>query len=1508
MRLRLVLFCLYSVLFSIVVTPLAAQTDIKFSADKPDEFINQLGVFMTTSKRPDLEEAFSVFRKTYRDGLLSGDKLVAVIRVSNLMMGHKLTPLPYFKDYTNAVSAAVSATDTTLFRRWHPTVEKALADLEQGRGRLIGGMLEFSAAFLTEKALKIGTTGSASWKIRGGQYDFDYRDKKPVVSIQNADLMALRKEDSVVIRRTSGLFWPMEGLWRGNGGKVTWQSVGFDSTIFAALTRYKVETNKPSMKCDTATLYYPLYFKSPVAGRFEDNVIAQGDSMTVQYPRFESFDKRILLTNKIGQGIDYTGGFKLMGSSVYGYGTDTLPALISVYNKKRQRVLYTAGQLFVIRREQLVVGEGAYTKLFIDGDSIFHPSVGVRLNIKDQTVQLLRGRKGSERNPFYSSYYSMNLDAESLLFNITNDSLEIGTRATMMKGSSQKVQFESNNRFDLKEYEKYQNIGAKNPIATLYIVSEQIAKQGESKFVSDNVFAQAMNPAWDYSNIQTVLAQLVADGFVNYDFKRHMIEIRPKLDHYAKAAQGKVDFDAINIISESTTANAKLDMKTKQTSIFEVKKIELSQRQQVAVSPDNKQITLLKNRDMRFNGRLWAGFALFEGRRMFFEYDKFAVSFDSVRHLDYYLPTGKKTKEGMPEALSMNSTVEYVTGTLLVDAPNNKSGKEDLSIFPSLQSKKNSYVFYDKPAILGGVYKRDSFYFRLDPFSFNRLDAYTPEDLKFKGEMYSTTIFPPYKETIIVRDHDKSFGFIHKTPETGYPTYSKKGQYTGILDLSNKGYLGKGKVRYLTAEIQSEDIVFRPRQMTATARTFFMEEDREGTVKIPQAKGENVKVNWLPYKDSMYVESKAKDFELFKEPGYTHKGTLILTPTGLKGKGIFEWAGGRLSSKLIAYGPFQASADTADLQIKALEGTGIVFDSKNVKGTLDFDAQDGHFKANSTKANTTLPLNQYRTSMNEFDWDMKEQTITFKSDPNKPGVFVSIDPEQDTLRFTGKTAFYDMKSSQLKIGGVDFIKSADAFIYPDSGAVEILPKGKMKEMDNCRIVADTITKYHTINRAKVNIGGKKYFTASGYYAYDLPGRKQEIFFENIVGQRRGGGNSVTKNVFTSASGSVTEEANFYIDEKLKFKGDILLSSNQSNLRMEGYAKLDADRLPDASWFLLYSTVDRKDPVITVTKTRSEEEEPLRVGFFLSKETGDAYPRVLQPCATRTDRPLLDAQHVFKYDGKTNRFIFGDSSKIVANAAKGAKLVFDNKSGIVQAEGPITIGSGLNYVKIAGAGKLKCDLNSATDTTGYITTGELMTGIEMTIPKALLEIMLNETMASSFDAPNAIYTSQSEFYKMALPEFVADPKNNGEVLAGLQTNVVALPKTDSKYTFLLGRHPVKWNSEYQSFISMEDKFPLIAVGGIPFGKVLNTFVEYKMTSGEDDRLYLYFKVSPDVWYYFGYQGGVLETVSSSTRYNDALASMKPKDLQIKMPDGEMYEITLAAPSRADAFVSRVKSGR
>ena len=99
-----------------------------------------------------------------------------------------------------------------------------------------------------------------------------------------------------------------------------------DPSIYALLTTYRVETQKPLFHCDTVTFYYPLYFKEGIKGSLEDNIVvrprsnsAKADSLRdVQYPRFQSFEK-VLKINRIGDNVEYIGGFRLAGNSDKGW-------------------------------------------------------------------------------------------------------------------------------------------------------------------------------------------------------------------------------------------------------------------------------------------------------------------------------------------------------------------------------------------------------------------------------------------------------------------------------------------------------------------------------------------------------------------------------------------------------------------------------------------------------------------------------------------------------------------------------------------------------------------------------------------------------------------------------------------------------------------------------------------------------------------------------------------------------------------------------------------------------------------------------------------------------------------------------------------------------------------------------------------------------------------------------------------------------------------------------------
>ena len=1484
-----------------------SQGPEQFSEDSR-AFLSEMKTFLTASKNKEMEELYATFESQMNAGVYSQDEFLLIHKVSNGMLTQRMSANPHFKNYFSAlVISKDDAEGATRFSNWHSILDQMLAGMENRKFKPYQQYLDFSRGFFEMNAIRSSPSGM-NWFVNSNNYELLYEDGVPTVRFDKLDLYGVRKQDSISIHETSGTFYPTEEEWRGNDGKVSWERFGLPPDVYAVLGDYTIDIKKSLYSTPNAKLHYPQFFGSQlVSGKFEDKVISTTSAIEGSYPRFES-DEALVEVENIGQGITYRGGFRLQGTTVYGFGRQGSPALVEVTNMQDELAFRGESELFTIRRGELIVGEQAKCTVYFGQDSLYHPSVNVRFEIEERQLQLTRGNRASDKNPFFSSMHQINLEADKINYYMNGDSILIGEKTLNISKRNTPVVFESLEFFSENDYYRFQNIASYNPIAVIRAVAEI-----DGRVLNADYLAERIDSRWTVENIQSLLYDLVAKGFIDYDANRNEVTVKDKIFHYVDASQKKVDYDFLRLQSETRETNAVFYPRQERATIEGVDYIEFSQRQRVGVNPFGGQILMGRNRNMDFDGRLYAGLTTMDGKDFHFEYDPFHVVMDSVRYLNLFFLTDSLDSDGKQVATSLGSRIEHLTGVLLIDAPSNKSGREEIPFFPSLNSKAKSYVYYDFISGFGGSYVRDSFYFELEPFSLNSLDAYQRSDIMFPGTMVSAGIFPDFQESLLIRDEDESLGFISETPNEGYPAYGGKGNYVGFVDLSNQGFLGQGTLTYLGASINSEDIVFQPQLTTGSAREFFMAEDRAGPVEIPQAKGIDVSIDWRPYKDSMYIYSQEAPFELFPEGIHNLEGTLVLTPGGLKGVGLFSWAKANMRSDLFSFGAHSVEADTMDLSIKAYGSEDdLAMVTTNLKGRVDFDKEFGTFRGNGEYLVSELPFNRYKTTMNEFDWDMKEDRVTFRTDPGITGLFMSIHPDQDSLRFNWEASTFDLKTNELEIEGVPHIVSADAYIYPENYEVKIGPGGRMDSLFNARIIADTLSQYHVINRATVQIHGRKDFKASGFYEYNVGGREQEIEFQDINGARVGKGNRRTKPVATRANGAVVPEDNFYIDYKTEFRGQIHLSSDRPELNFDGFARLDAN-LPNPHWFTVDFDGDKRDLLIRFENPRNYEGERLHTGLFLSKETARIYPRVMAPLYFRKDRPILEVKGLFNYDETRDDFIFSDSLKMVEEGRlQGNELIFHNESGKVDVEGEFNFGSGLKYVSIDAAGRASTSIEVESDTllggplTFATVQGEIMAGINLLLPDELSKILLTDLQSSSFDASPVVYASDPAFYMRAASELFPDNQDVQSAIAGVTLNDFFIPSKYNNYTLLFPKIPVKWDPDYQSFISTKTVLPLAAVNGEVYNRNVTAYFECKMPIDDDDRLYVYIKSPSGFYYFFGFRQGILSIVSDNTRFYDVVVNMKEKDRITKMDDGNTFEIQAVDPGTATAFINRVQA--
>ena len=1477
-----------------------AQRPDSFATASPQVFLDELGAYLTAGKRPQAESLHRDLARRFSG--YAPEQQAAVTRVTNAMLAAGMSPAPYFEDYLEALAVVPFAGEAAAtFVDWHAALAGMLASLEGRRFGAYANFLDFSRAFFADGSLR--RSSGLAWATRARRFNLEVSEGQPVIRFDTVDLVGTRRSDSIAIRATRGAYYPAEQLFRGRGGKVYWDRHGIPEAS-ALLAGYELDVTSSLYSADSARMTYPTYFGDErVWGKLSDKITSTSGDNAGTYPRFSSYENVLVLTD-IGEGLTYRGGFRLQGSTVFGDSQDGPPAVITLANEAGKVIYRGVADGFVIRRGERIVGDQVTSAFFHGVDSIVHPSVNLRYDIPERVLTLTRGERAADRNPFYSSQQDVNVDAEEVKIYVARDSVLFGEKKLAVAKGSNAVNVESLQYFSGAAYNRYQNIATYNPLSVVRAVAER-----EGRELDGEALAQKIDPRFSLSSVQSLYFDLVSDGFIEFDVETGRVYVKDKIFHFVDAAQGKVDFDGLRVASETAETNAALDLQTGAMLVQGVRNLELSRKQRVAMVPLRGQLVMQANRNIDFDGQLYAGYAVLEGKDFHFEYEPYAIRLDSARYLDFFVPVLVEEGVKRPEPVGIASRIEHVGGTILVDAPGNKAGREDIPVFPSLQTEQPSYVYYDLPSNHDTAYTRDSFYFELAPFSFNSLDAFEEADLRFRGTMYSADIFPPYPEEVYVREDDRSLGHATETPPEGWPTYQRKGLYTGGLDLSNRGYFGEGKLNYLTAEVESTDLLFRPKQLTGTAELFAMTERRGGDgPDVPQARGADVALDWLPYRDSMYVRSDGEPFDLFAAEGHTLEGQLILTPSGLKGQGVHDWPLATLRSELIEYGSFSAGGDTLALAIKTAGGDAIALEAANVAGTTDFDAQRGQYRANDEFLVVDLPANLYRTSMNEFEWDIASREIRFASAPGKLGQFVSADPERDSLFFAGETALYNLAGSALEIGGVPVVRTADALVYPADGAVSIGEGGEMQTLVNARIVADTVTKYHVIDSATVDIQGRKAYTARGYYRYDLPGKAQRVRFEEVVGERVGKGARSEKATVTRASGEVIGADDFYVDERTRFKGVIALDASRPELTFDGFAQLDAPGVPRLEWFSVNTPGDKADLRIPYDLPRSPQADDLYAGVYLSRVSAEAYPVAFQPTHSGQDRYLIDvSEGLLDYDAALGEFRFGDSLTVLRQRQSGQLMTVNATTGEVAARGRFALGSELDYIALKSAGEATTGFQADGSGGRYAALAAVaLVSLDLIVPDKLLNLVAADIQASGFDLADVNYGQMANFLPTALANW-QEGADSSAVQAAKGGSFV-LPKGEPKHSFVFPRLRLTYNGEYQSFLSEGGKLDLAYVNGTPLHKRVEGRLEVKMPGSGDDRVYLWLKAPSDAWYFFGFKQGILNVASSSARFMESLEGLKAKELALKMDDGEIYEIIPVTPGTANAFVSRHQEGQ
>lgn len=1417
---------------------------------EPAEFIEELEKTMKETKRDDCKETADAFTKAWSGGQFGVDEQQNIIQVFNTMLGRKMTPHPYYLIFLQSVlSFPQSGLPDTYFDTWMNIIVKILETSKKGNNKTFQTFVEFSKPFFLNNYLY--DSKAKSWGSSSRNFTFQY-DSIPKLIFPALDLFAITKGDTIFINETKGVYYPLTDIWMGEGGKVDWIRAGLSPLeVYAQIRSYKLNLNESGYTMDSIQLTHKGLLYGALLGQLRDKLSVDNTEDKSNYPKFDSY-ARDLKIDHLADNVKYYGGLSLYGGRIVGRGDKDLKAVMQFFTQENKLALVAKSKQFTIKPKEIVLSKDAETTIYLGKDSIYHPGLDLSFKIPNRELLLIRGGQGISRSRFYNSYQQVEMEMDKITWKLDEPKMLFDN----ISGKGQQAAyFESGNFFEKGRLEKYQNILDYNPIHVI----KKYAEDNRTREMYTDLLAKKMGDKYDMETIRRLLYKLVEEGFIYYDLDKELITAKDKIFNYVFANAEMIDYDAIRVKALTNDVTGTLNLTNYTLDLNGVKNLLLSDSQFVVIFPKDKFLQVKKNRDMDFSGSVFAGRMDFNGTGFNFLYNQFKLGLSKVDSFQINIPGKQLDEIGKPVLIPLKTLIEGLTGAIAIDAPDNKSGKRDIPRYPVFESLKESYAYYEKPYILGNVYPRKRFFFRLDPFVIDSLDTFDPAAMFFNGTLVSAGIFPDFKEKLRIQP-DLSLGFITKTPPTGYALYGGKGTYNDTIKLSNNGLRGLGHFKYLASMTASQDIIFFPDSLNSNSDSLTVTKSTLNGIQYPLVHGKDFYTHWIPYHDSMFMQMKNDPF-YFDEWKATLKGNFVLSPKGLAGDGTMEWEEAILKSNQFRFQSNTFVADTSSLEMKSLDPKSVAFRAPNVKSNVDFSKRIGYFKSNIEGLPVDFPYNQYKTTINEFTWDMDKKTIDFKGPPKiEDTYFTSTHPDQDSLNFHGSGALYSLETYILDVKGVPYIYVADAKITPDSGKVVIEPEAKMQQLLNAKIEANMETHYHLFKKASVNIYGAKNYKGSGSYDYiNKTKKKQEIFFEKIYVYK----DKKDDEPITEADAVIPESQNFQLNPRILFKNNVKLFAKRKYLTFDGYAKLEQKHPKiNSQWFSFTNEINPDSLYITVTEnTKNDKNERLFVGIHLSSTDllSPMYTNFLGTKKASLDEDVFLASGLLDINEAKNEFRIGDEKKMKEDALRGNLFTFNDKTGQVHCEGKINLNCDIHQANIVCAGKIDNDLNK------NIYNFNVLLGLKFKIAKEVVEKLAQEVAELSYDLPDLNYGLKPDFPK-AMVELV-DAKEekmaNAMVEEYYKSGVFKKPK-DLDYTFTFVDFKIDYIAETHSFQS-RGPVGLAYIGDKMLNKNVLVYLEFG-TKRSGDYFNMYIQPGlPENWFYFEYKAGLMNISSSSKEF-------------------------------------------
>ncbi len=1320
-----------------------------------------------------------------------------------------------------------------------------------------------------------------------------YEEDLPVVqgavlSLTGVDLMFLSPHDSTGIYKTTGQMMLKNNNFVGEGGQFTWEIAGLaKDTTYVQFEKYAFLISKSRITAENVQLYYLGKINKPVAGVFEYESKKRQNFDDAQFPRFKSYQNNITIDNLGEKGLKYTGGFSLSGRKIYSnalYG-DKAELLLVRDNKKLWRAF---GKTFSLQ-DSLINTERSSIIIYHQNDSVYHPAIRFRYEVPTGMLTLLKDEGGFKNTPYYASSYAMDISVDMLQWDTYTDSLDF---STLNARQQLPARFESQEYFNRQRFDNLTGLFDFNPLVMVVGYSRKL---NSPSFYSADM---AKNFKQNEETMKGAMRFLMENGFVDYNPATDEVKLKRKAYHYMLSKDQKKDFDNLLITSLSAgQPNATLNLETEELKVRGVKKFYISELLDVFIEPKNQEITLLANRDFRFDGNLSAGNFQYVGEKFFFNYDEFLLTLPQIDSIKLQIETEKKDRNNKLIKEKLENQMVHTSGTLFINKPDNKSSRKTFPQYPIFRADKGATVLFDGKSVANGAYD-STMAFTVPPFEIDSISSSDPASIAFEGKFTSNGIFPDLDVRLKVMP-DNSLGFEYPISPDGLPIYNGKAIAYDFLKMDGNGLVVDGRIEYLTSSLYSDNFMFYMDSVKAIGSQLAMEPGMLDGTSFPQAELLDYEMAWVPSKDSMYVVNLKAPFQFYDNTASMDGFANI------NSKGVFA------SGSLLTRGLEAVSAEMnfqeelfftrhSEFEIKSSNPKKPALRGSDVRLSFDLIDNDAEISPEvEGVAALDFPYAQVRTSINKATWDLNTKTVSMTKPEDTEltkSYFYSTRQDLDSLAFYATAALYDINELKLNVTGIPYIIVADAKITPENNEVLILENTRIDQLQNAVVVIDTLNEYHTLINGKIDIISRKKFSGQADYQYvNAEADTFIIAFDKFISEQI----AISKKqegFRTVSSGSIRPDDFFEIAPDIFFKGQVTMYADKPALELDGFVNVDLKSLnTQNTWIVYQKDGSSRELAFDFATAQTESGNPLYAGLYWEMDKA-LYSAFLSEPKTMDDPPFFAPKGKFSFDEVAKQYRIASPTKAKGSKSyEGDLLVFDDNTGEIRYEGK------LNYLKPTGKG---FDITAAGNGSGNVIENDYKSDnffiLDFDIPSQAVDAMGTDLaeVVTRIGAPSASSDRTRLVYKLA--EIIGDKgvKDYEEKSLSGYTPLVGLNNALAK-TLVLSDVPLVWSSEHNGWYS-KGKLGFSNAGKQDVNAMLDGFMEIRK-GNEGDMMNIFLQASASTWYYFSFENDRMFIYSSNKDFNDAI-NKKSNLSKAKMGD---FAFGTSDISEALGFVNRFR---